>query len=213
MRATMTTPGPHPLAPALLVVAALVGDAGYAQDEDVSPCSAEQYLPPANDAAREALRTGLEEDLQTAVWAGDQDLVLGLMCQGAAAGVGQAEGVLGWLSLGGRLGLRADPAAGRRWLARACDHGFADACLLVAGMYLQGRGGPVRAPEGMALIRQAALGGSRDAMALLAAELVSGEHTPRDLEAAQRWAERAAAAGSPEGAKLLELIERVQEGR
>ncbi|XXF81420.1 tetratricopeptide repeat protein [Myxococcaceae bacterium GXIMD 01537] len=178
------------------------------QAATISPCTPEQYVPPATDEQAERLRTSFLKDMQRAGWAGEYDVAVTLLCRAAAAGIGQAELLLGGLAQKGLYGVERDDNAARAWFERAAARGEVMAWTQLAHMYLEGEGGPALIPEGMALLRDAAEEGDAEAQLRLASEYAMGTHVPRDLDLAEQWAMRAREGGLKEASKVIELIQR-----
>ena len=146
-----------------------------------------------------------------------------LYARAARAGLPEAEFRVGRLYLEG-AGVPYSRLEGMRWLERAASHGLVEAQSLLATLYVHGFGSartqaadPGGVPATTALFantartdpdydsalkwaRLAAEAGSSDAQALLGYVLTAGPETIRDLDLAQSWYQRAAAAGSPQGA-------------
>ena len=114
------------------------------------------------------------------------------------------------------LGVPRRRAKGIRWLERAARYNHIEAQLQLAVIYLHGTAGeshPISAAnwfdvsdiadpdyvKAMQRARKAAEAGSGEAQAVLAFILSSGPQDMRDLEEADLWYERSAAAGCPQG--------------
>ena len=138
-----------------------------------------------------------------------------LYARAGRTGLAEAEYRVGRCYLDG-VGVPPSRAEGIRWLERAADRGHVEAQSQLAIIYLHGAAG---APEpksaarlfeigdiadpnyaaAMQRARMAAEAGSGEAQALLAFILSSGPQDMRDLDEADLWYERSAAAGCPQG--------------
>src|SRR6266581_1857233 len=114
------------------------------------------------------------------------------------------------------MALAFRPTAPIRWLERAAHHGHIEAQSQLAVIYLHGAAGEpdpkdasrsfdvsdVGDPDYATALRQARMAaeaGSGEAQAVLAFILSSGPQDIRDLDEADLWYERSAAAGCPQG--------------
>ena len=114
------------------------------------------------------------------------------------------------------VGVQPSRAKGIRWLERAAHHGHVEAQSQLAVIYLHGTAGEphpksaaswfdvsdIADPDyvkAMQRARMAAEAGSGEAQAVLAFILSSGPQDMRDLDEADLWYERSAAAGCPQG--------------
>jgi TPR repeat protein len=131
------------------------------------------------------------------------------------AGLAKAEYRVGRCYLDG-VGVPSSRAKGIRWLERAAHHGHVEAQSQLAVIYLHGTAGepdPKKAASlfdindvahpdyvmAMRRARVAAEAGSGEAQAVLAFILSSGPQDMRDLNEADLWYERSAAAGCAQG--------------
>ena len=157
-----------------------------------------------------ALRRGT-----TLMAAGKTGPAFQLYARAGRTGLAEAEYRVGRCYLDG-VGVPPSRPEGIRWLERAADHGHVEAQSQLAIIYLHGAAG---APEpksaarlfdigdiadpnyaaAMQRARMAAESGSGEAQALLAFILSSGPQDMRDLNEADLWYERSAAAGCPQG--------------
>jgi uncharacterized protein len=114
------------------------------------------------------------------------------------------------------VGIPPSRAKGIRWLERAAHHGHIEAQSQLAVIYLHGAAGELHLKnaaswfdirdfaepdyvKAMHWARMAAEAGSSEAQAVLAFILSSGPQDMRDLDEADLWYERSAAAGCPQG--------------
>ena len=178
--------------------------------ESVQPCSLEQYVAPSSESELSSLRNCLKEDVSFAFQAGEKDLVLSMLCQGAAAGIAGAEMLLGGAVAEGWGMFEKDEERARYWLKRATDRGDMHGALLLSVLYRMGRGGPVMGSEGISLLRASANAGNSDAQYELAAEYVRGDFVPADRGLAMRWAALAANAGHQDAKKLLHRLDNLK---
>ena len=144
-----------------------------------------------------------------------------LLTRAAKAGISDAEYRVARCYLEG-AGVPRSRAEGARWLERAASHGCVEAQSLLAALCVRGLAGatnggslgddagasrlftgdaPVELDFGSALkwARVAAEAGSSESQALLGYILTHGPEPMRDLEDADRWYERSARAGCPQG--------------
>src|SRR5262245_12024912 len=140
-----------------------------------------------------------------------------LLTRAAKAGIPDAEYRIARAYLEG-AGVPPSQTEGARWLERAATHGCVEAQSLLAALCLRGlagttSGADIRADRlfsgdapadpdfasALKWARQAAEAGSADGQALLAYVLTYGPQAMRDLQAADKWYERSAAAGCPQG--------------
>ena len=130
-------------------------------------------------------------------------------------GLAKAEYRVGRCYLDG-VGVPPSRAKGIRWLERAAHHGHVEAQSQLAVIYLHGTAGELDPKNAASLFdvsdiadpdyvmamrqaRMAAEAGSGEAQAVLAFILSSGPQDMRDLDEADLWYERSAAAGCPQG--------------
>ena len=147
--------------------------------------------------------------------AGKPGPALQLYVRASRGGLAEAEYRVGRCYLDG-VGVPASRTEGIRWLERAAHHGHVEAQSQLAVIYLLGPAGEpdpnntTRASDVSNLgdpdyhtavqrARIAAEAGSGEAQALLAFILSSGPPDLRDLDQADLWYERSAAAGCPQG--------------
>ena len=137
-----------------------------------------------------------------------------LYVRAARGGFADAEYRVGRCYIEG-TGVPPSRTEGVRWLEKAAHRGHADAQLLLAVICLDGAprrstrrtaaglfGDEGSAPDHVAAMRWARLAAERDSgegQALLAFILTSGPEHMRNLEEADRWYERSAASGCPQG--------------
>jgi hypothetical protein len=144
-----------------------------------------------------------------------------LLTRAAKAGIPDAEYRIAQSYLEG-AGVPRSQAEGVRWLQRAAVHGCVEAQSLLAALCVQGLAGKTsgrsladydRANElfsgdvsaepdfesALHWARQAAEAGSAEGQAMLAYILTYGPEHMRDVEAAEQWYARFAAAGCPQG--------------
>jgi len=123
---------------------------------------------------------------------------------GARAGDAESTRVLADCLRHGYAGLPEDPAAALHYYVKAAAAGDVEARALAANLLLEagGRAVPADPDRAVAWLRDAAAGGSANAMVALARRALADE-AGRDLEPAIRWAERAHAAGHPHAVDAL----------
>jgi TPR repeat protein len=149
--------------------------------------------------------------------AGKPGAAFRLYARASRTGLAEAEYRVGRCYIEG-AGVPPSRAEGIRWLERAATHGHTEAQILLASICLQG-GTRLREPDprsaaslfsvaeiaapdygtAMRWARKAAEHGSGEAQALLAFMLTSGPDDIRDLDEADLWYARSAAAGCPQG--------------
>ncbi|MFZ5896275.1 MAG: tetratricopeptide repeat protein [Myxococcota bacterium] len=122
----------------------------------------------------------------------------------AQLGLPAAERRLGKAYLEGR-GVKKDPTEGLRWLARANDHGDDAAALELSRVYQQGKHVPQNQALSLELCTRAAQHGLADAQSELGLRYSEGTGVARDLVAARRWFEKAAAQDNGPALYLLAL--------
>jgi uncharacterized protein len=153
---------------------------------------------------------------------GDAKQAFPLLTRAARAGIAEAEYRVGRCYLEG-TGVPPNRAGGVRWLERAADQGYVDAQARLATLFVHGLASVANAvPEqganpsanlfatndatdpdfdsAIKWARKAAEGGSADGQAVLGYILTSGPERLRDVDEADQWYERSAAAGCPQGA-------------
>src|SRR5271169_5102875 len=156
-----------------------------------------------------------------------------LLTRSAKAGFAEAEYRVARCYLEG-AGVPASRLEGARWLQRAASQGHVEAQTLLGTLCVHGLAGdtggdrperlftddePSEPDYASALkwARQAAEAGSAKGQSVLAYVLTCGPEAMRDLDEAERWYQRSAAAGCPEGCLgyALSLAPRTQddEGR
>jgi uncharacterized protein len=157
-----------------------------------------------------ALRRGA-----TLMAAGKTGPAFQLYARAGRTGLAEAEYRVGRCYLDG-VGVPPSRAEGIRWLERAADHGHVEAQSQLAIIYLHGTAGApdpksaaslfdigdIADPDyvtAMRRARMAAEAGSGEAQAVLAFILTSGPQDLRNLDEADLWYERSAAAGCPQG--------------
>jgi len=157
-----------------------------------------------------ALRRGI-----TLMAAGKTGPAFQLYARAGRTGLAEAEYRVGRCYLDG-VGVPPSRAEGMRWLERAADHGHIEAQSQLAIIYLHGTAGAPDPKSAASLFdvgdiadpgyvtamrraRMAAEAGSGEAQAVLAFILSSGPEDMRDLDEADLWYERSAAAGCPQG--------------
>jgi TPR repeat protein len=157
-----------------------------------------------------ALRRGA-----TLMAAGKTGPAFQLYARAGRTGLAEAEYRVGRCYLDG-VGVPPSRAEGIRWLERAADHGHVEAQSQLAIIYLHGTAGApdpksaaslfdvgdIADPDyvtAMRRARMAAEAGSGEAQAVLAFILTSGPQDMRNLDEADLWYERSAAAGCPQG--------------
>lgn len=177
-----------------------------AQAQSRAPCSPEQYLPPDPPVDARRLEQRLRTDAPLAAQAGDKKLLLTICCQAAAAGIPEAEAMLGLLSGEGAFGVSKNEAQARYWLERASRQEHVKAMYALSLLYKDGRGGPQKPTDAMILLKKAAQAGLPEAQFLLGLEYVLGEQVPLDIRAGYEWLKRAAAAGHPKAAERLQKL-------
>jgi uncharacterized protein len=138
-----------------------------------------------------------------------------LYARAGRSGLAEAEYRVGRCYLDG-VGVPLSRAEGIRWLERAAHHGHVEAQSRLAAIYLHGTAGEpdpkaaaglfdvsdIADPDYVTAMRRARIAaeaGSGEAQALLAFILSSGPQDVRDLDEADLWYERSAAAGCPQG--------------
>jgi uncharacterized protein len=138
-----------------------------------------------------------------------------LYARAGRSGLAEAEYRVGRCYLDG-VGVPLSRAEGIRWLERAAHHGHVEAQSGLAVIYLHGTAGEpdpkaaaglfdvsdIADPDYVTAMRRARIAaeaGSGEAQALLAFILSSGPQDVRDLDEADLWYERSAAAGCPQG--------------
>jgi uncharacterized protein len=138
-----------------------------------------------------------------------------LYARAGRTGLAKAEYRVGRCYLDG-VGVPPSRAKGIRWLERAAHHGHVEAQSQLAVIYLHGTAGEpdpknaaslfdvsdIADPDYVMAMRQARMAaeaGSGEAQAVLAFILSSGPQDMRDLDEADLWYERSAAAGCPQG--------------
>ncbi len=176
-----------------------------AEFKSVAPCDPEQYVAPNSKSEIHALQESLLEDIKLTRRTGEIDLLLTILCNGAAAEISQAELMLGELLSNDDV-LGKNETRARYWLRRAAAQGDPEAQWALSVLYLNGRGGPPYKKEGMRLLRASANAGSPDGCYDLAAEYIRGDKLPRSRKKAILWAQRAQRAGHPHAQELLSAL-------
>jgi TPR repeat protein len=179
---------------------------GGALAQSRAPCSLEQYVPPEPPVDARKLEQRVRSDARIAAQAGDSKLLLKICCQAAAAGIPEAEAMLGVLSAEGAFGVPKNEAQARYWLERASRQGHAKAMLGLSQLYEEGRGGPEMKTDALILLKKAAQAGLPEAQFLLGLQYVLGEALPRDVRAGYEWLKRAEAAGHSKAADIIREI-------
>jgi hypothetical protein len=176
-------------------------------DGSIAPC-------PARDYARRGSRPDwavLGADVKTARAHGDTALTLRILCSAAAWEIAEAELGLCLISLEG-ASVQQDVSSAEHWCRLAKRHGEPRADEMLAGVLLRFQPSPVLGAEIEQLLLAAANRKSPDAALSLAGLYAMGEHLPRDLEAARRWATVAQELGHPDAAELIRLIDGYRAG-
>src|ERR1700722_2246259 len=147
---------------------------------------------------------------------GDPRAAFALFSLAARANIPEAEFRVGRCYLEGS-GVPPSRADGVRWVERAAEKGYVEAQALLATLCLHGMapgfadagagaglfsGQTVAEPDYLSAAkwaRRAAEAGSADGQAVLGFILTAGPETLRDLEEGNRWYEKSAAGGCPQG--------------
>jgi TPR repeat protein len=180
--------------------------APFANAESVMPCSPEQYYPPETQAEVVELKSRLNEDIRLTFEASERDMAMELMCRGAAAGIAEAEFILGLGSAEGAFGIDKDEKQARYWLKRAADKSHAKAQYALSILYLNARGGAMLVPAGMQLLISAARASIPDAQYELACEYVFGRYIENSTNEAIEWAQRAEKQGHRDAGDLVKKL-------
>lgn len=134
---------------------------------------------------------------------GGQGRAIALERSAAEGGVAQAAHQLGVRALDGR-GLPRDPGEAFRWFAQAAEGGVPESQYNLALMYFRGEGTARQPYQAIQWMRRAGDQGVVPAQLALGRLYMTGlEEQGQDMQEAQSWLSRAAAAGNAEARRLL----------
>lgn len=108
--------------------------------------------------------------------------------------------------------IRQDQSLARVWYGRAVRKGHRDAAHNLACSHRDGEGGPVNLGEAFRLYIFAAERGNDKAMTNVGDACFTGRGVAKDIDKAEVWYKKAAAAGNPRGHQKLEAVEMVKAG-